>query len=434
MRLRRRWVPLTNLGLLVAVSAHFAYWAFAAPRGDYVIQMASLLAALCVALGLGAAGVGTLVLRRLLDRVHHDGAERPKPIRLEADVGFDEGLEVPRRLFFALVYVRWFWEAPAGVRVVNQETSGGLRERLFADQRGLASEVARRFVVEDGLGLARFSLRRVERRSVELEPCKGSLTGASFLPSVAGGADAPHPFGEPLGDRVEMRRYVAGDPLRLVLWKLYGRTGELMVRTPETAMDPRVRVMAYLPAAKGDEPAAAAASVAIERGLLGGSWMLGTDGAGRGATTPAEALQLIMASRRFRGSSQGEGAGLEPFRTMAEAGASARWVLFVPGVRGPWLETCVRTVRDLAARTSVVIAVDPAATPSQSRFERWFKLPAAPKEGGASLDEIRAVSDVFLSIGAQVTVVDRRYGTVVHASSGAVGIPGDPQFAEERVS
>src|SRR5437773_8099985 len=100
-------------------------------------------------------------------------------------------------------------------------------------------------------------------------PWTGGLDHAPMLRSLAGGEEISHPLGELTGDRVDMRRYVAGDPLKLALWKIYARTGVLMVRTPERAIAPTLRVAAYLPSAIGDEPAAAAARVAIQRGLLG---------------------------------------------------------------------------------------------------------------------------------------------------------------------
>ena len=65
------------------------------------------------------------------------------------------------------------------------------------------------------------------------------LAGLSRMPalsSLASGDAAPHPMGLEDGDRLELRRYMPGDPARFIHWKVLSRTRRLMVRTPERAL------------------------------------------------------------------------------------------------------------------------------------------------------------------------------------------------------
>ena len=97
-----------------------------------------------------------------------------------------------------------------------------------------------------------------------------------------------------MGDRVEMRQYVAGDSPRMILWNVYARTRKLMVRVNERAFMLRPGACAYLIAGPGDEAAASVARTVIERKLLGESWAFGADGSPDPATD-ASAVREILA-------------------------------------------------------------------------------------------------------------------------------------------
>ena len=121
-------------------------------------------------------------------------------------------------------------------------------------QRALCASVKRRFVVEDAFGLARIVFSREQPQPLQVLPTTGKLEPGVVLHALSLGAEMPHPLGAPRGDRADMRRYVPGDPVRLVLWKVYARTRELVVRHPEHAFSPTLRVAAYLVVNRADEP------------------------------------------------------------------------------------------------------------------------------------------------------------------------------------
>lgn len=439
----RELFPLTNLGLAVTIVAAVALWGFAIPRVDYVVQLVAMLALALVGLALSVVLLGALLTHRALIRgetgpssasprkpeARGERSERSRvapspgpgpgdPVAFEARRGFAEVLRLPARRWLPLLEVSWRWEEPAGFVVTASREDGVLREIVEAHARASSPHITRRFVVEDGFGLARLVLRRREARPVRVTPWTGALDRAPILRSLASGEDLPHPLGDPNGDRVDMRRYVQGDPLRLALWKVYARTRQLMVRTPERALSPAVKVAAYLPAALGDEPAAAAAKVAVEGNHLGERWSFSADGARQAASDADGARALIVASKAVKGGEEGDAAGLRDFLEELGRSEPVKLVLFVPGRPGPWLTRVVEAARRHRGGTHAVIGVDGirddgAEARASVRWRRVIEIPEAPREEDEAVvspAELEDVVRVLSSAGIEVSAFDRQSG------------------------
>src|SRR5207302_1043248 len=99
-----------------------------------------------------------------------------------------------------------------------------------------------------------------------------------------------HPRGKPDGELIEMRSYAPGDPMRMILWKVYARTGQLLVREPERAVARCQKSLVYFVAGSGDSASAGVARTALETGLFGPDFVFGADGRGAPATIPADAI------------------------------------------------------------------------------------------------------------------------------------------------
>lgn len=418
-----RWVPriverspLTPLGALVLLGAAGAYWGFGIPRIDYVLQLVGLLALALVGLALLVVGPGAWAVHRVHRAwVAGRGADE---VLLEAERGFAILLRLPSFRAFPLIDLSWTWTSPDDFRVTLLREHGELVEQVEAGGRADVTQVTRRLVIEDAFGLARVVLYRTSPLRIRVLPFTGKLGSAPMLRAHAGGEDLPHPQGGPDGDRVEMRHYVPGDPLRLALWKVYARTGELMVRMPERAISPSWRIVAYLPAAHLDEPAAAAARVAIQSGLFGEGWRFSADGAVRAASQAAEALQLVSASRSVRDTAEGDAAGLERFVDEVGEGARTRLILFVPAVPGPWLERALPAVRAFAGAVTAVVATDRVLdeAPRSPVLERWIRRPVVPGIGAEAVTtaaQLAQVSDALSAAGAYVVAVERPGGRVL---------------------
>jgi hypothetical protein len=436
-RLRESF-PLTNLGLLIAIASLSAYaWSrVPAPanveekskvlkgidsllgqgRADYVVQLASCVALALVAVALLSVVVGAVLTHRAFKKHLERSAERGE-LGFEARRGFLAFLKMPAFSYLPLIELSWTWQSPEDFAITLAKIDGKLQEHVETWGRQRAEEIVRRFVIEDSFGLARIVLRRSERRIVRVLPWTGMLDTSPMLRSLSGGEDVPHPLGQLTGDRVDIRRYVPGDPLRLMLWKVFARTGELMVRTQERSIAPSVRIVAYLVAALGDEPPAAAARVAIEAGLLGDGWTFSADGANHAATDVDGAIALIVASRHARNTDRGDAAGLMHFLDEACGVGPARVVLFVPAKPGPWLERATAAAKKYGTAMSVLVVTDRVEDPRDAtdrhRLDRFLRLPAqADPEAQATTTgpELQEIARAFSSNGAAVLALERPTG------------------------
>jgi uncharacterized protein (DUF58 family) len=412
--------PLTPLGALVGGLGAVGLLGFGLPRVDYAAQLVGAAALALVGVALVVTCLGALLLARATRSL-----DAPDGATFEARRGFARLLTLPRFRWLLLLEVSWDWVSPEGFRVKLTTEDGALVEQVESARRALVESVRRRFVVEDAFGLTRLELLREARLPLQVTPWAGALDRAPMLRALAAGEELAHPAGDPLGDRVDLRRYVHGDPLKLALWKVYARTRQLMVRTPERALAPALRVVAYLPSARGDEAAAAAARVAIDGGLLGERWRFSADGAARPTSDPAAARTLILTSRDARGTDAGDAAGLAAFVDEATREEPVRIVVFVPGRRGPWLERVTRVAAAHAGRVHAVIAVDGVRDPEATgpaRLERWLKVPEAPREEDEGVVEPEALEDVALALtraGVEVLAVERPSGRTL--ALGAAG-------------
>ncbi len=454
----RRWrgyFPLTNLGLLVALIGGGTFVLFAEPRVDYVLELASALAVVLVGLAVVVVVPGAWLVARAYRRATGElgragggpgGATTDDPaptgerVELEATRGFATLLELPRFRAFPVLDVDWTWVSPTGFSVRLVQAGPVLREEVSALERAEVDHIERRFTIEDAFGLARITLHRTERRPVRVTPHVGRLTPAPMLRSQAGGEDLSHPLGSPDGDRVEMRHYVPGDPLRLALWKIYARTGELLVRMPERAVSPSWRIIAYLVAAENDEPAAAAARVAVASGMMGEGWRFSADGAGGGglpsvAEDRETALRLVVRSRAARATDAGDAAGLPAFLDATSGLSRRRLVVFVPATPGPWLERVASAVRGFDGRATVVVTTDRVVDtlPTPSRLEKVLRRAAEAPLGLAdtTLEHLEAVLRTLGAAGAEVVAVERPTGRVLSTGRGvrAEG-GGDPSLLD----
>lgn len=415
LRRFREWLVLTNLGVVILAAGLVAYFFFGLPRADYAVQIVAAVAIALVAGAFLVVVVGALLTHLALKR---EPVEAP-PLYFEAVSGFATALAMPARRWFPLLEVEWVWETPEAMTVTSARVEGTILENVESPARTHAKQIRRRFVIEDGFGLARIVLRREEAREVTVVPWVGALSRSPLLRSLASGDDRPHPRGALEGDRVDMRRYVPGDPLRLALWKVYARTRVLMVRTPERAIAPAVRVAAYLVAARGDEAPAAAARVAVEGGLLGERWVFGADGGERLASTREEALAQIVDSRRYSNDAElGQGGGLTHFLAAASEDEPARAVLFVPAVGGAWVDTVSAAIARHPAHTSVVLVADgvidePTKTPVAERVLRVPEDPDPSEENVANAAEIGSIAKRLARAGAEVGAVNRVTGRTI---------------------
>jgi hypothetical protein len=325
---------------------------------------------------------------------------------LETGQPLDTGFRLPAPLYLPLVQVRWEWVMPAGATLEFVPEGSTIGERVRLPERGRFTRIERRVVVSDPFGLCRIALRMRQDRGLDVLP---RLEGLRLLPSLralASGDAVPHPMGLEDGDRLELRRYMPGDPARFIHWKVFSRTRRLMVRTPERALSVARRTAAFLIAGERDDASAAIARLALEKRLLGTEFRFGTDLAPGGTDRVGEALAQLMESGSERARTIA-GQGLAAFVQTAERGGPVSLIVFAPSRPGPWLETVAALARRRKVR--VVIGTDGVYEPARvPLWKRWWSLPLPAT--GTDLAALEETARTLARAGAALSVLDRPSG------------------------
>jgi hypothetical protein len=314
---------------------------------------------------------------------------------------------------FRLTWISWAplfefdisWEQPAGFEAWFEDDLLGRTEHVRPRTRGRFDAIVRRITIRDALGLARVRFRVAAPLAMRCVPGKAAITRLPLSEQFRPGDVIGQPTGPRNGDPVEIRKYVPGDPLKLLIWSIYARTGELVVRIPERPVSPFITTLAYFVAAEGDDASASIAWTSLERGSLGHDVTFMAEGAAEPAGSPALALDQIVRSAEHR---QHGGNGLEPFLTRGEAAGTSATILFVSPVAGAWLDRVCAAVACHRGPFRAVIGIDRTMEPAESARHRRERARHLRVRGGR--DEIISVRDRLRNAGVVVVVVDLATG------------------------
>ncbi len=407
--------PLTWLGAFVAFGSTWALVTLGIRRVDLLLLVIGGVGCVLTALSV-LATVATAI--GLYTRLRKRPPGKGDPLHLECGHATRTGFSLPSLWWVPFVRVTWTWRMP-DVEVRTRKQRGRIWEEIAPSRRGLRGEVVRDLEVSDVFGLARVSFPFREERDVRFIPSVGALRSMHVVRSMSGGSDLTHPDGPADGERMDMRNYNPGDPIRFVLWKVFARSRQLVVRTPERALSPIRQTVAYLVSGAGDEPAAGAARVAVDTGALGSEWVLGSDGSHENAKSKAQAIELLARSAETTAEDGGE--GLAHFLRTAVPGSNGRAVVFVPGRPGPWLAKVVaaaraRSTQGRGSPVEFVVCTDGVRPePTKQGFARFLEHATVKDVPRGSIgmpgsDELAQVVDALAGARARVLVVDRRTG------------------------
>jgi hypothetical protein len=387
---------------LVGLAA-YAFWFYGVERSDLVLAAVAAVG-LAVAIGAGVAVAGLALGLRVASRWWPAGP----PIEVETGRPYVTGFTRLHPWFLPWVSVDWTWVEPeAEVRI--DRAWGRLEEIVTLRRRGEYDAVVRRLEIGDPLGLCRVAFRVAEERAVRAVPGTGRLDRVPTVHGLAAGDHLPHPEAPAVGDRLDLRRYAPGDPVRHVVWKVYARTRDLVVRQPERAFAPSHQTVAYLVVGQEDDATAGAARVATRSGVLGGQWSFGADGVDAIAENTADALEVIVRSGRT--AAERGGRGLGPFLDrVAQNGVRA--VVFVPATPGPWVEAACAAASTRAASIEWMVCTDAATLRPPAVWRRWLLEPPS-----SSVPALEPVCTALAGFGSRVQVIDRSSGRVIAADA-----------------
>jgi hypothetical protein len=407
-------IPVTPLGVAVIAGASASLYYLGIKRVDLVVLAMSAVALGVALLCLLAVSITALALKLSLRR---SLSKQSGTLSLECGFPTRVGFSLPSLWWIPFVSVSWRWLSPSAViRMVRERRR--LHEESTPQRRGLYDEVLRRVEVSDPFGLARCAFRVRDPRAVRALPSVGALKRVEVVRTLAPGEDNANPKGGPDGERADMRAYAPGDPIKFVLWKVFARTGDLVLRAPERAVSPAKQTTAYLVAGPCDEAAAGVARLLVETHSLGARWVLGADGSDEEARGPQQAMELIARSGMTAPEQGAQGLG--PF-LKRHATAGGRIVVLVPGARGPWLERAQAAVARAGLQGVEFIVCTDGVAPSskRSKLARWL-LDERPRdargdehgESSPTQDDLRAVCAALSGARAAVMIVDRKAGRV----------------------
>jgi hypothetical protein len=407
--------PFTKTGMVFLALLCIAVGVYGIRRMDYVVFAAGLA---------GLTTIFVLLLCTLSGAFFLFFASRravtPGALDLATNLPQSTGYRVRFPRWVPCAIVRWSWENTGRVDalVFVEREKGWLSETVTSARRCISDRVTRCFYVRDIFGLTEISWRRTETIDLKVLPDRGLLTRTPPPFGVSDGDDIPEPWAAHCGDRVDMRPYVPGDSLRMVLWKIYARSGRMMVRIPERSVVESRRGCGYLVTGAGDDAAAAAARVAVERGLLGEDWRFGADGVDYCTAEKDEALKMIAISGGAYCEGRANEQALGSFLAKMRDDGYQSCILFVPPDHEAWNYVAAQTARGRSMRIQVVIGVEsvgsaPHGVPGFARRAAgWF---LRPENGAAArmeptLEEIRRVVSCAPRLFHAVGIAERRTG------------------------
>lgn len=415
--------PFTPFGLGLVASAALGFFYFGKVKLDLILLIAGAAIVGSSALAFVVVTATAIALKIWFLRTTGPALDT------EASVPIRSGHGMSSLWFLPLVQVKWTWVEPvAEVSMVREWFR--LHELVAPVQRGLFDQVVRRVEIADSIGICRIVIHLREKRQMRVLPHVGKLRQMVIARSIASGDDIPSPAGTPDGDRADLRRYAPGDPVRFILWKVFARSRQTMVRTPEQAISPARRTLAYMVAGEGDEAAAGAARLAVETGSLGSEWVMGADGVDQEARDRVGAIELLTRSGRCPTSRQGR--GLKSFLARNVGRAGARVIVFTPAQPGPWLDPVIAAAHAAGAGSrgtggahfEFVVAADGIErVAKRSWISRLFtandQRAATGEIGGTPAVPttlVAAVVERLSVLRSRVLIVDRRTGR--HFSEG----------------
>ena len=294
---------------------------------------------------------------------------------LTTNVPQSTGYSVRFPRWIPCIIARWSWENDGcgNVMVSVEKENGRLAETVTPGRRCVADSVTRRFYVRDIFGLTEISWRRSETVNLKALPNRGMLERMPPPFGMSDGDAAPEPLAAPCGDRVDMRPYVPGDPLRTVLWKVYARSGRMMVRISERSIAEHRRGCGYLVTGARDDAASAVARVAVERGMLGDDWRFGADGVHNYTAETDEAVEIIALSGGVDCEHLANELG--GFMAKMRSDGYQSCVLFLPPDPKAWEYAAGQTAGGGSMRIQTIIGVE-ALRPEQDAAPSWFRRAA----------------------------------------------------------
>lgn len=343
------WFPLTLRGLVALPLLFLLRQSYGVKQSDYILLVVGTGGMALIALAVFAVLATALVLKLSLKIPSLEG------LQFETGNRIKTGLKFRILGWIPFVQILLEWKEPASIRCELLSHWGRLEEEIVPQGRGIQEKIVREFRVVDALGLARIRFQVSSRQPIKIFPRLGNVQIQQIFKQYSAGDLLSHPEGEPVGDRSDLRRYVRGDPLKHIVWKVYARTQRLMVRQMERAVSPQQRTFAYFIASKEDEAAASTARTALERGMLGKDYLFLADGEKNPVDQSGEGVDQIVRSAK-QGMPVAQ--GLKGFVDQAQGEKISGCVVFASAQSEEWIDKLIEAARNYEGRIHAILSLE----------------------------------------------------------------------------
>ena len=228
-------------------------------------------------------------------------------------------------------------------------------EWLEPISRGRYHTLHRKMTIHDIFGLTAISFVMKQTVSLEIHPATQNYEMHAFQTQTTGDGYS-HPQADPKGELVEMRRYQAGDPLRLVLWKVFARSRKLVVRSPEPAITEQNDMFVYFVSGKNDEASASVAKAFLSAFSDSNAENLqfAADGAHRIVSNKADGISDIIDSVDHRTKA---GQDLLAIAPLVSQQTIDNCFLLVPPSPGSWMDLIKQFITQYHVRPVFIISM-----------------------------------------------------------------------------
>ena len=298
--------PLTWLGLFTFLSTLYISLGYAYEQKDRLLLVLIIIPLIIGLLALLLC-VESFRIRRSLE-----DADALKALEAEVDQDLLTGFRFPsiQKIPFFQLKINWISPPIHHYELILDQ--GDLAEVVRFSRRGSLTQVKREFILEDLLGLTSFSWIWTQKSQFSILPKSVRLDPQSVR-QIQEGEDEFDQSGTPEGDYLELRRYQPGDPLKLVMWRVYARSRQLMVRAPERALSLKDDLVAYFISDPTDESSASTTRAYLEQNLLGNDFTFFADGAiGSAKDRVSAQIHLLQSIHGYPGQALSEILALDP--------------------------------------------------------------------------------------------------------------------------
>ncbi len=405
--------PLSLQGVITLILAACALRAYGYGAMDLVVFSLAICALAILIASLFCSVISGLIIQGRSRQQRKHLSYTIEPIKIEAGYPNETGFTLPALSYFPLVKLSWHIVYPDFVETrVRVSTEGELIEEVVAAKRCKTKHVSRQFVVSDVLGFCRYRWVQQQQVSCTALPRTNTVKPLPLLRSLTAEDGIPNPVGEPDGDRMEIRPYVAGDSVQNIMWKVYARNRQLNVRLAEKSVLHSKRTVAYLLSSANDEAASAVARIALESRALGDDWAFSADGSTLAADTLPDALDAIAKSRAI---DSPHAYGLNEFLSQETAQAGVHCIVFAAAEFAPWLGPLKQTAARFPGRFLLVLATDGLSDVQPTKLWQRLLLRDEPgssedhEAGGSRADLVKLLTDLGQRVES-ILVVDRKTG------------------------